>query len=140
MCTGGRKGFLRAAFKKMKDSMKVDKGDEGDDRRAGSGPGPAFEAALVSAFGKKDKEDVAQVDMEQDLKELKLFDFFPASQWPPHAPVCLSRCLLFDAASCLLLCIQVRELKTKVEKVKKMGEPVPFVMVDLKKYAPLLFV
>ena len=60
MCTGGRKGFLRAAFKKMKDSMKVDKGDEGDDRRAGSGPGPAFEAALVSAFGKKDKEDVAQ--------------------------------------------------------------------------------
>lgn len=101
VCTGGRKGFLRAAFKKMKDSMKVDKGDEGDDRRAGSGPGPAFEAALVSAFGKKDKEDVAQVDMEQDLKELKLFDFFPASQWPPHAPVCFSRCWLLDAALCL---------------------------------------
>ena len=37
-------------------------------------------------------------------------------------------------------CVQVRELKTKVEKVKKRGEPVPFVMVDLKKYAPLLFV
>ena len=52
----------------------------------------------------------------------------------------------FRAVGCLMrlfvyiLCIQVRELKTKVEKVKKRGEPVPFVMVDLKKYAPLLFV
>ena len=32
------------------------------------------------------KVEVAQVDMEQELRDLGLTQFFPTSQWPPHAP------------------------------------------------------
>ena len=57
-------------------------------------------------MGKKDKEEVAHVDMEQDLKDLNLYDFFPSAQWPPHAPVCPP--LSFLCALCLaMLCFSL---------------------------------
>ena len=80
---GAHKSFMRGAFKITKAEMKGSK-DEGGES-SGCNPTANFENALIRALGKK--EDVAQIDMEQELKNLNLYDLFPSSQWPPHAPV-----------------------------------------------------
>jgi hypothetical protein len=134
---GVRKGFVRAVFKKLKADAKDSLPE--DATKDAATEATRLEVAFVNALGRKDREEVAQVDMEQELKDLKLYDFFPYAQWPPNAPVCpptpFFLCALYLNAALFVRMCQVRELKTKVEKFRKRGEPVPFFNVDLKKYA-----
>ncbi len=83
---GVRKGFVRAVFKKLKAEAKDSLPEDATQDAATEAT--RLEVAFVNALGRKDKEKVAQIDMEQELKDLKLYDFFPYAQWPPNAPVC----------------------------------------------------
>ena len=73
-----------------------------------------MQKAFLMAMGKAPKEFV-HVDMQEKMLALGLKDHFPSSAYPPPNAV--------------------REVATKLRKLKRSGLDNPFVAVDLRKYA-----
>jgi len=97
--------------------------------------------ALVHALEKREgKVEVASVDLEQELKDLKdldLFSLFPSSVWPAANPVMwFAHCAVVFCFRYLAF-LQVREMKTRIREIEKRegkaAGGAPFFKVDLKK-------
>jgi hypothetical protein len=97
--------------------------------------------ALVHALEKREgKVDVASIDLEQELKDLKglsLFSLFPSSVWPAANPVMwFAHCAVVFWFRYLAF-LQVREMKTRIREIEKRegkaAGGAPFFKVDLKK-------
>ena len=76
---------------------------------------------------------LVHVDMASKLEELGLKDFFPMTSWPPAAAVrvCVHQTCL--AQRVLTLRLQVSELATKIDRLKKQGVPAHYVYVNFRK-------
>ena len=84
------KSVLRGAIKRLK--------HEDTSERAPPAASGCSEEALVRALDRREgKVEVAQVDMEQELRDLGLAQFFPTSTWPHTAPVSSSFLLRVSA-------------------------------------------
>ena len=87
------------------------------------GAGGTSTEALVHALEKREgKVEVASVDLEQELKDLKgldLFSLFPSSVWPAANPVMwFAHCAVVFCFRYLAF-LQVREMKTRIREIEK---------------------
>ena len=82
------KSVVRGAIRRLKDTERAPAAASGEDNRWRE---DAMVRGIVQGLDQRNgKVEVAQVDMEQELRDLGLTQFFPTSQWPPHSPVCSS--------------------------------------------------
>ena len=85
-CAAVYKTVVRGAIRRLKDTgERAPAAASGEDNRWRE---DAMVRGIVQGLDQRNgKVEVAQVDMEQELRDLGLTQFFPTSQWPPHSPV-----------------------------------------------------
>ena len=106
------KSIVRGAIRKEKGSK--DGGEQGAQPQGESAAMfearmEAYQESLVKAMAKSNgKVEVAQIDMEQELKDkqVSLFDLFPTTQWAAGAavPTCLQDVSYYSRGPCSDAC------------------------------------
>ena len=98
------KSIVRGAIRKEKGSKDGDEHGaqpQGESATMFEARMEAYRESLVKAMAKSNgKVEVAQIDMEQELKDkqVSLFDLFPTTQWPAGAEVTnlFARCVILQ--------------------------------------------